>query len=130
MESQKPVSTESSEEKGGNSLPSIPQLFIERFITAYNKGEKLEKCMVEYEDAFKKEGWGNHYPEGIQPKLNGNEVIISECEEKKYSIQELRIEVLEKITGEKLYTLIQVREAINKARMNGYKSIDKIISEL
>lgn len=61
----------------------IPQSFIQLYIDKYNKGEKIEKCMVEYDDYDKVYGY-------TTLKLNGNEIIISECEEKLYTREEVK----------------------------------------
>ncbi len=63
-------------------LPSIPQSFIQKYIELYNKGEKIEKVMVEYE-IDSEDAW-NYNPERGEDwhtklKLNGNEIII--CKE-------------------------------------------------
>lgn len=94
MESQKIQSTESNEEKGGNNLPQIPQEFIQLYIKRYNEGKKIEKVLVEYVDYDVKgritseehvDNLGKYHL-----KLNGNEIIISEIEEKLYTREEVR----------------------------------------
>lgn len=61
-------------------LPSIPQAFIHSYIEAYNKGEQIKKCVVEYDESC---GTSDYYSKAIishaqllGPKLNGNEIII------------------------------------------------------
>lgn len=83
-------------------LSSIPQSFIQKYVELYNKGKKTEKCMVEYEERGFCQTCNNQgvrhcaHPEECgasititQPKLNGNEIIISECEEKLYTRAEV-----------------------------------------
>lgn len=69
-------------------LSSIPQSFIQKYVELYNKGKKTEKCMVEYE-GIKSFFDADPYPNPYIPKLNGNEIIISECEEKLYTRAEV-----------------------------------------
>ena len=38
------------------TLPSIPQLFIEKYISEYNKGNKIEEVMVEYHNVWNANG--------------------------------------------------------------------------
>lgn len=76
-------------------IPAIPQSFIQYYIEQYNKGNKLEKCNVEYIQGWG--GGGHTIRQSITVlKLNGNEIIISEgnlkqnksisdCEEKLYT---------------------------------------------
>lgn len=117
-------------------FPSIPQWFIEYYISEYNKGNIIKEVEVEYTEHFtfregdvmevKNEVYGfnkgdkitveslfyrgdknmitfkEDTPEGqgfhishlvnpiiTKPKLNGNEIIISKCEEKLYTKEEL-----------------------------------------
>lgn len=37
---------------GSYSMPSIPQSFIEKYISEYNKGNKIEEVMVEYNELY------------------------------------------------------------------------------
>ncbi len=76
-------------------LPSIPQSFIQLYIDKYNKGEKLEKCMVEYGFIEDKDprirGYYTAEDEAnLILKLNGNEIIISEYKEKLYTKEEIK----------------------------------------
>jgi hypothetical protein len=58
------------------SLPSIPQLFIDKYVSENNKGNKIEEVMVEYEEVFiqNKIGFGKVL-EGIKLKLNPDNTI-------------------------------------------------------
>ena len=77
----------------------IPQSFIQLYIDKYNKGEKIEKCMVEYDDYDKVYGY-------TTLKLNGNEIIISECEEKLYTREEVKEKFSNEIADRASYTVL------------------------
>lgn len=76
------------------SFPTIPQSFIDKYIEQYNKGNKIEKVMVEHDTIQEATELKEFYSEGGQHnaasevripfndelKLNGNEIVI--CEEK------------------------------------------------
>ncbi len=89
---------------------SIPQSFIQKYIEQYNKGEKIEKVMVEYETKLTSQNgqlsittdFKEKIPTGLgrelnkhsfsgeyTPKLNGNEIIIYEEEKKLYTLDEV-----------------------------------------
>lgn len=45
-----------------NSFPSIPQSFIDKYISEYNKGNKIDEVMVEYDEKLdKSNGVGSEY---------------------------------------------------------------------
>ena len=64
-------------------LPQPSDKFIQAYIEAYNKGEKIEKVMVEYENKYKMKedypieqvGWYN------RPKLKDNTITISKVKD-------------------------------------------------
>jgi hypothetical protein len=58
------------------SLSSIPQLFIDKYVSEYNGGNKIEEAMVEYETDFSSlEKEGNIEFEAIKLKLNLDNTI-------------------------------------------------------
>lgn len=74
-------------------LPSISQSFINKYIEQYNSENKIEKVMVEYNESC---GTSDYYSGAIIShvqllglKLNGNEIVICEEEEKLYTRKDM-----------------------------------------
>lgn len=65
---------------GKSPIYSISNDFIQQFITAYNKGEKIEKVILEYYIDGDYEEDNDETPAKIL-KLNGSEIIISKAKE-------------------------------------------------
>ena len=65
------------------SLPSIPKLFIDSYVSEYNKGNKIEEVMVEYDEHYNTglvdcgdpDLWDSGYSD-YTLKLNPNNTII------------------------------------------------------
>jgi len=82
--------------ESNTELPTIPQEFIQLYIKRYNEGRKIEKCIIEYEEVLKWEnalvGINKNIPMSYGPfvreqlKLNGNEIIIHEIENKLFPL--------------------------------------------
>ena len=53
-------------------IPSIPQSFIDRYVSEYNKGNKIEEVMVEYEQVNQNDPMEYEHP---IPKLNPDNTI-------------------------------------------------------
>lgn len=82
-------------------IPKISLDFVERYIKEYNKGNKIEKVMLEYEEPSKILKFGKEWcldcdesqdicqcKYGLKLRSNGS-VIISPVEEKKYTREEI-----------------------------------------
>lgn len=71
--------------------------FVERFVKEWNKGNKIEKVMVEYESVwFEGDDNPNNCKEELKLRSNGT-VIISPIEEKKYSKYHINMAIREAI---------------------------------
>lgn len=73
-------------------IPKISLDFVERFVKEFNKGNKIEKVMLQYENigGFCNEVWK------LKIRSNGS-IIISPVEEKIYSKHDLNVAIREAI---------------------------------
>ena len=66
-------------------LPELSPEFIQKYIDAYNKGEKIEECLVEYEDFINSNPiWNPKNPLSnvvFRPKITKGEITIRKIEE-------------------------------------------------
>jgi len=58
-------------------LPSPSQSFIEEYVSEYNKGNKIEKVMVEYENTFIIDSIYKESKEQLKPKINPKDNTIT-----------------------------------------------------
>jgi len=57
------------------NIPSIPKSFIDKYVSEYNKGNKIEEVMVEYEGYDNLNSMNDFSILGIQLKLNSDNTI-------------------------------------------------------
>lgn len=84
---------------GNEGIPKIGIDFVDRFVKEWNKGNKIEKVLIEYNRVVGSKGNESHPPrfyDELELRSNGT-VIISPVEEKKYSKYHLNMAIREAI---------------------------------
>jgi hypothetical protein len=96
--------------KYGENLPSIPQSFIDYYVSEYNKGNKIEEVMVEYEPTGRMKSGGVETNITEILKLNSDNTINIKPIKDSFT----RAEVIEKI-----YAVLRATGVTIRAEMTG-----------